>query len=144
MKERLAIVVLMLSLALLAAAQAPSGSQSATAPNAQTPPGTSGDASVNPPGSSNQNDSMLQSQIESAIRNEPALSSGHIVVKVSEESIDLSGTVGSSKDKLTAERIAQSFDGNRKMNDSLMITRQKLANGQTSSGANNPPKPPPR
>jgi hypothetical protein len=43
-------------------------------------------------------------------------------VKVNPDSIDLSGTVGSTKDKQTAERIAQSFDGNRKLNDSLMVT----------------------
>ncbi len=115
--------------------------QPSTSPNAQTAPSN---ASANPPGSANQNDSSLQSQIANALRDEPALSNSHIVVNVTAESIDLSGTVGSGKDKQTAERIAQSFDGNRKLNDSLAITGQKPANGQASSGANNRPSMPPK
>ena len=77
---------------------------------------------------------MLQSQIENAIRNEPSLSNSHVVVNVSAESIDLTGTVSSSKDKQNAERIAQSFDGNRKLNDTLMITGQKPATSQPAAG----------
>jgi osmotically-inducible protein OsmY len=131
-----------LSLAVLAMAQAPSGStatQPATPPSAQAIPI---DATANPPAPTNQNDSMLQSQIENAIRNEPSLNTSHVVVNVSAESIDLSGTVGSGKDKLNAERIARSFDGNRKLNDTLMITGQKPVN--SPSGANHPPSTPPR
>ena len=41
---------------------------------------------------------------------------------MSDAGIDLSGTVGSSKDKTTAERIASSFDGNRKLTDNIAIT----------------------
>ena len=139
MKAYIIGFVFVLSLAVFAVAQAPSGStatQPATPPSAQT---VSSDATANPPASTNQNDSMLQSQIENAIRNEPSLSNGRVVVNVSAESIDLSGTVGSGKDKQTAERIAQSFDGNRKLKDTLMITGQKPAGSQTASGANHPP-----
>lgn len=95
-------------------------SQSATAPGGQAVPTTpnSNASSPMPSGDSN----SLQSQIENAIRNEPTLGSSHIDIRVNPGSIDLSGTVGSSKDKQTAERIAQSFDGNRKLNDSLVVT----------------------
>ena len=73
-------------------------------------------------GPENQNDGLLQSQIQNALRNEPSLSNSHIVVNVTAEGIDLSGTVDSSKDRQAAERIAQSFDGNRKLTDNVMIT----------------------
>lgn len=86
-------------------------------------------------------------------------------MNVSTESIDLGGTVGSSKDKQTAERIAQSFDGNRRLNDNLMITghghsdlasdhsamnnggtgnAQNPTTSQGSTVTNNPPDPPKR
>lgn len=105
-----------------AVAQAPGGNagQSKSSPAAQTAPGNSA-ASENSL-AAQQNDSTLQSQIENALRNEPGLSNSHVTVNVTAESIDLSGTVGSSKDKLAAERIAQSFDGNRKLTDNLMVT----------------------
>jgi osmotically-inducible protein OsmY len=127
-----------LSLAVFAVAQVPSGNLGTVA----QAPSNSSDAAANPPAPTNQNDVMLQSQIENAIRNEPSLNASHVAVNVSAESIDLSGTVGSSKDKLNAERIAQSFDGNRKLNDSLMIAGQKPAN--SPSGANHPPSTPPQ
>jgi osmotically-inducible protein OsmY len=144
MKAYITLFVFVLSLAVLAAAQAPAGStvnQPATPPSAQVPSNSS-DAAANPSAPTNQNDSVLQSQIENAIRNEPSLSNTRVVVNVSAESIDLSGTVDSSKDKLAAERIAQSFDGNRKLNDTLMITGQKPVN--SPSVANHPPSTPPQ
>ncbi len=154
--------------AVVAAAQAPgssAGNQSAIPPNAQLPASVSGDANARAPVSENQNNGPLQSQIENALRNEPSLSNSHIVVNVSAESIDLSGTVGSSKDKQIAERIAQSFDGNCKLNDNLMITghgnsdlapdhsamnnsvtgnAQKPATSQDNTGTNNRPGTPPK
>jgi hypothetical protein len=145
MKAHIALLALVLWAAVLAVGQAASGGpgrQPATSPNAQSAPGTSSDASANPP--ADQNDSALQQQIENALRNQPALNHSHIVVNVSGESINLSGTVGSGKDKQTAERIAQSFDGNRKLNDALMIAGQKPANLQASSETNNPPNTPPK
>ncbi len=169
MKVLIALLVLVLGSAVPGGAQAPSGSagsQSPASPNAQTAPGTSAEANANPTASANQNDSVLQSQIENALRNEPALSSSHIAVNVTAESISLSGTVGSGKDKQTAERIAQSFDGNRKMNDTLAITghghsdlapdHSALNNSGTgntqnpstsqgnNNGTNNPPTKPPQ
>jgi osmotically-inducible protein OsmY len=64
----------------------------------------------------------LQSRINDALRNEPTLGASHVTAAVNDNSIELSGTVGSSKDKTTAERIASSFDGNRKLTDNIAIT----------------------
>lgn len=64
----------------------------------------------------------LQSRIDDALRNEPTLGASHVVSTVSDSGIELSGTVGSTKDKQTAERIASSFDGNRKLTDNIVVT----------------------
>jgi hypothetical protein len=137
MNRYVVLLALVLSLAGSVVAQGPSGStagQSPMAPNAQAAP-----ADANATAPVNPNDTLLQSQIENALRNQPALNASHIVVNVSDDSINLSGTVGSGKDKQAAERIAQSFDGNRKMNDALMVTGQNPANPPASPSANNQP-----
>jgi osmotically-inducible protein OsmY len=99
------------------------------------------------------NNAALQSQIDDALRNEPTLGASHVVSNVSDTGIELSGTVGSTKDKQTAERIAASFNGNRKMTDNIVITgagHSDLAPnhpamnnggvGNTQNPATNPPK----
>ncbi len=68
------------------------------------------------------NNAGLQSRINDALRNEPTLGASHVVANVSDTGIDLTGTVGSIKDKQTAERIASSFDGNRKLTDNISVT----------------------
>lgn len=64
----------------------------------------------------------LQKQIETQIKNDPSLTDSTVSVTVSENSIDLNGTVGSSKAKTNAERIAQSYAQNKKVNDNLQVT----------------------
>ena len=61
---------------------------------------------------------QLKAQIENALRNEPTLSNANVAVSVTDSNIDLSGTVPTSNDKQTAERIAQSYSGNRQMSES--------------------------
>jgi|HubBroStandDraft_6_1064221.scaffolds.fasta_scaffold944422_2 hypothetical protein len=96
------------------------------------------------------------------MRNEPTLTDSHVVVDVTKAEIELSGTVGSSKDRQTAERIAAPFDANRKLNDKLVVTghghsdtapnHSAINNGWTGNapnsalppGANNPNNNPPR
>lgn len=101
-----------------ASAQTPSASQSATSPDPQTVPSTA----TAPATGGDQSSAALQSRIQDALRNEPTLSSSHVTVNVTDNAIDLAGTVGSGKDKLTAERIAESFDGNRQLKDDLVVT----------------------
>jgi hypothetical protein len=60
-------------------------------------------------------------------------------VNVTEDTIDLSGTVMTGKEKQTAKRIAQSYAGNRKVKDHLTVTgRGHGANTGTNPGMNNP------
>lgn len=66
----------------------------------------------------------LQGRIQQALQNEPTLASSHVSVSVTDSAIELSGTVPSTKDKETAARIAQSFDGNRKLTDKLIVAGQ--------------------
>lgn len=96
-------------------AQPPSTNQTtpattaATAPDSQTSSGAGGE---------------LQGQIQNALKNEPTLANDNISVSVTDTEIDLSGTVASGKEKLTAKRIAQSYAGNRKVKEHLTMSGQ--------------------
>jgi len=94
---------------------------------------------------SQESNTSLQSKIEQALRSQAGLAASHVSVNVSYTEIALSGTVPSTQDKLTAERLAESFDGDRKLNDNLVVTgqgRSDLAPAQSAgnhSGTQNPP-----
>jgi len=78
----------------------------------------------------------LQSQIQNALRNEPTLSSDNINVNVTDDTINLSGTVATGKEKQTAKRIAQSYAGNRKVKEHLTVSGKGNASN-TNSGSGN-------
>jgi hypothetical protein len=115
---------------MIAVAQSPSGTttsqtgQAQPSANAQSPSvnsvGTAGTPQPSSPDANN--NAGLQSRINDALRNEPTLGASHVTASVSDSGIDLTGTVGSVKDKQTAERIASSFDGNRKLTDNVAVT----------------------
>src|SRR5690349_4233965 len=84
-----------------AAPQANAGSQNATTPATAMP-------------RAGESDATLQGRIQQALQNESGLDASHVSVKVTDTAIELSGSVPSGEDKQTAQRIAQSFDGNRK------------------------------
>jgi len=73
-------------------------------------------------GSTASETSDLQGKIENALKAEPTLSSSSVMVNVSGDNIELSGSVPSGKQKQTAKRIAQSFAGNRKVVDRITVT----------------------
>ena len=98
------------------------GSQNSTTPATAMPP-------------TGESNATLQGQIQQALHNESTLDASHISVNVTDNSIELSGTVPSSEDKKTAQRIAQSFDGNRKFSDSLTVTGQAPTAGASGHGA---------
>jgi len=102
-------------------------------PQANNPPNANGAGSTlgQPDPAAN---AALQGRIQNSLRDEPTLSASHITVNVTDSTIELSGTAASSKDKETAARIAESFDGNRKFVDKLTVT------GQAPPG-NDPTKP---
>jgi osmotically-inducible protein OsmY len=94
-----------------------SSSQGSSQTGAQSPTGMpQSDANA---GSTD--NTTLQAQIQNAIKNEPTLAADAIVVAVTDNSVDLSGTAASKKDKQTAKRIAQSFASNRKVTDSITV-----------------------
>jgi hypothetical protein len=102
-------------------------------------PSEAGGTSAATPANTNTNaeNGPLQTRIENGIRNEPGLGDSHVSVTVSDRTIDLSGTVASSKDRLTAERIAESFDGNRQLNDKLIVTGANAGAGSPTASATN-------
>jgi osmotically-inducible protein OsmY len=81
----------------------------------------------------------LKTQIETAFKNEPTLAGASIIVNVTETTIELSGSVPTGKERQTAKRIAQSFAGNRRVEDRLTVTGL----GQDPSQTNQPNQTPP-
>lgn len=69
----------------------------------------------------------LRSEIDSALKSDPSLSGSQLEVAVDASNITLSGTVPSGKQKVTATRIAQSYGGNRRLQDHVTVA------GQTNS-----------
>lgn len=67
-------------------------------------------------------DVELQAQIQNALNKEPTLSGDIVIVKVSEEKVEIAGTVATWQEKLTATRIVESYAGNRKLVSRLNVT----------------------
>jgi hypothetical protein len=66
-------------------------------------------------------DSDLEGQIQNALNREPTLTGDSAHVTVSADTIELAGKVGTSKEKVTATRIVQSYAGSKKMVNRLTI-----------------------
>lgn len=81
-------------------------------------------------------DSDLEAQIQNALNKEPTLSSDNTRVKVSADTIELDGTVATSKEKITATRIVQSYSGSKKLVNRLNIGH---GNGSTTPKRNDTP-----
>lgn len=67
-------------------------------------------------------DSDLQSQVQNALSKEPTLSGDTVNVAVSADSIDITGSVATVREKQTATRIVQSYAGNKKVVSHLTVT----------------------
>lgn len=67
------------------------------------------------------NDPELESQIQNALNKEPTLTGNTTHVTVSSDAIELSGNVSTSKEKITATRIVQSYAGSKKVMNHLTI-----------------------
>jgi|SRR5579859_5902088 len=81
----------------------------------------------------------IQMQIQNALQKEPTLSNDNLTVSVTDDAIELNGTVASSKEKQTAKRIAQSYAGNRKVKEHLTVSGQGSDNKNPDSNTTNPP-----
>jgi osmotically-inducible protein OsmY len=88
------------------------GSQPTTA----STPGSMNEMAVTPP-----NNTSLQLELQAAFRQDPRLDGDNIISKVTDDSIDLSGTVSNGKNKQIAKSLAESYAGNRKVVDHLTV-----------------------
>jgi osmotically-inducible protein OsmY len=102
----------------------------------QSPP-TEPSSSQQAPGTTAAAGGDVQMQIQNALQKEPTLSNDSITVAVSDDAIELNGTVATSKEKQTAKRIAQSYAGNRKIKDHLTVSASNQ--GPDKSTTNPPP-----
>jgi BON domain len=92
-------------------------SGAASSSTAQTP-----DTQDSAGGVSVMTDSDLQSQIQNALSKEPTLTGDSARVNVSGDTVELAGNVGTSKEKITATRIVQSYSGSKKLVNKLAIS----------------------
>jgi osmotically-inducible protein OsmY len=110
----------------------------ASSSTAQSP-----DVQDNAGGVSAMTDSDLQSQIQNALSKEPTLAGNSAHVNVSGDTVELAGTVGTNKEKVTATRIVQSYAGSKKLLNKLTLGgKSEKASPQdgrsTANPANNP------
>jgi BON domain-containing protein len=66
----------------------------------------------------------LQSQIEEALRKDPALSKCSVIVAASADGIDLTGNAGSSRERLAAWRLAESYARGKKVENHIVVNGQ--------------------
>ncbi len=89
-------------------------------PQGQSPTVPQGEAPL--PSSNVSDSSSLQQQLDQAFQSEPSLNGSKIDVAVSDSQVHLTGSVSTNKDKVTAERIAKSYAGSRKVIDKVSVT----------------------
>jgi len=89
-------------------------------------------------------DSDLQSQIQNALSKEPTLSCDSAHANVSGDKIELAGTVGTNKEKITATRIVQSYAGSKKLVNKLTISGRSEKSGADKGTPAPESKPPQR
>lgn len=89
-------------------------------------------------------DSDLQSQIQNALSKEPTLTGDSPRVNVSGDTVELAGSVGTNKEKITATRIVQSYTGSKKLVNKLTINArsEKSTPAATDNPSNTTNKPP--
>jgi len=96
-------------------------------------------------GSASSSSDQLKGQIETSLKNEPTLANANVTVNVTDDQIELTGTVPTGKDKKTAKRIAQSYAGNRKVVDHLTTSGSgKNSDMSNPSSTTKPTTPPPQ
>ena len=77
-----------------------------------------------------QNASQIQSEIQNALAQQGTLSGSNIQVNVTDTNVELNGTVATPDQKQTAERIAGSYAGSRRVENHITVSS---LNGQTGS-----------
>jgi BON domain len=87
--------------------------------------------------------SELQSQIQEALSKDPNLSKCSVVVTASAEGIDLTGSAGSSRERLAVWRLAESYARGKKVENHIVVngkggaapTPSRPENARTPSNA---------
>ena len=82
---------------------------------------------------------QLKSQLDQALQKEPTLSSCNLMSHVSPDSIELSGSCPTGKEKQTARRMAQSLAGNRRVVDRITVTGRGQGANQDKQNQNQVP-----
>jgi BON domain len=86
-------------------------------------------------------DAALQRQIQDALSREPSLRNGSIKVTALAEGIELSGSVGSGRERLNAARIAQSYARGKKVLNHIVVSGHStppVPNGHDEVNASHP------
>jgi SH3 domain-containing YSC84-like protein 1 len=105
-----------------------------TAPSQDTQTGTSGSVGSNTSSqtagstsTTTENASAdsedVKDKIQAVLRNEPGLSTSNVVVNVTNDTIELSGSVPTQTEKATVRRLAMQNAGNRKVDDSKLLVK---------------------
>lgn len=105
------------------AAQTPASSPTATATSEPSPGVTasSGSESPIPDISANSANVELQAQVQDALSKVPELSNDNVRVTAGDDGLELSGNVGSGRERQAAFRIAQSFARGKKVVDHIVV-----------------------
>jgi osmotically-inducible protein OsmY len=111
-------------------------SASGSASSSSSLPASDQNAASMPQSSASGDSASLQTTIQDKFKSEPLLSSSNVNVNVTDSAIELSGTVATGKEKQTAERIAQSYAGNRKVVDRITVTGRGSEKSGDNSSAN--------
>jgi lipid-binding SYLF domain-containing protein/osmotically-inducible protein OsmY len=98
-----------------------SGSTSATATE-QTPMQQQGTTAA-PSSNASQDNADVKDQIQRALASEPGVSSGNLVINVTNDTVELSGSVPNQSERATIKRIVQQNAGNRKVDDSKLAVK---------------------
>ena len=85
----------------------------------------------------------LQSQVQEALSKNPSLSKCTVVVSASVEGIELTGNAGSSRERLAAWRLAESYARGKKVENHIVVNGQggaapPAAHPETPAPASNP------
>jgi hypothetical protein len=81
----------------------------------------------------------LRQKLATALHNDPSLTGSNIEAVVSDDSISLTGSVRTNKDRVTARRIAESFATNRKVKEKITVAGSGAGtSGQAASDVSNP------
>lgn len=68
--------------------------------------------------------SALRAQIQSALERDSSLSGSALTVNINDTMVELTGTVNNGKERTAAHRIAQSYSGNRRVQDRITVLGQ--------------------